>query len=216
MTGRERKSISLRQLVGRVACSAASGVLLFLAHAASAQQPQEPQDPQSGAALQATNPPTGQPPATAPTPGALEQVGRWIDDSVSTAGVGIGKAFQGTIGGFDGIGGQAGTAAKGAADAATSVAKGVAQGAADVATAAVRLPTSRIASGRERCTFAPNGAPDCRGAANALCKSKGFQSGTSIEFENAENCPAEVLMAGRRRTEGDCPVDYFVTKSLCQ
>lgn len=193
-------------------CTAASGVLLVLAYTASAQQPLQPQDPQSGAALQPTNPPTVQPPATAPTPGALEQVGRWLDDSVSTAGAGIGKAFQGTIGGFGGIGGQAGTAAKGAADAASSVAKG----AADVATAAVRLPTSRIATGRERCTFAPNGAPDCRVAADALCKSKGFQSGTSIDFENVENCPAEVLMAGRRRTEGDCPVDYFVTKSLCQ
>jgi hypothetical protein len=132
------------------------------------------------------------------------------------ASAGIGKAFQGTIGGFSGVGAQAGTAAKGAADAATTVAKGVAQGAADVATAAARLPTSRIASGRERCTIAPNGAPDCRGAADALCKTKGFQSGTSIEFENNENCPAEVLMAGRRRAEGDCPVDYYVTKSLCQ
>jgi hypothetical protein len=216
MTGRERKSISLRQLAGPVACVAASGALLLLAYAASAQQPLQPQDPQSGAALQPTNPPTVQPPSTASPPGALEQVGRWIDDSVSTAGVGIGKAFQGTIGGFGGIGGQAGTAAQGAADAATSVAKGVAQGAADVATAAARLPSSRIASGREKCTFAPNGAPDCRGAADALCKSRGFQSGTCIEFENAENCPANVLIAGRERTEGDCPVDYFVTKSLCQ
>jgi hypothetical protein len=216
MTRRERKSISLRHLVGGVVGAAASGVLLLLAHVASAQQALQPKDPQSSAALQPTNPPAVQPPETAPTPGALEQVGRWIDDSVSTAGAGIGKAVEGTIGGFGGIGGQAGTAAKGAADAATSVAKGVAQGAADVATAAARLPTSRIASGRERCTFAPNGAPDCRGAADALCKSKGFQSGTSIDFENVENCPAEILMAGRRRTEGDCPVDYFVTKSLCQ
>jgi hypothetical protein len=216
MTGRERKSIPLRQLAGGVVCAAASGALLFLVHSASAQQPLPPQDPQSGAALQPTNPPTVQPPATASPPGALEQVGRWLDDSVSTAGVGIGKAFQGTVGGFGGIGGQAGTAAQGAADAATSVAKGVAQGAADVATAAARLPTSRIASGRAKCTFAPNGAPDCRGAADALCKSKGFQSGTCIEFENNENCPTEVLTAGRDRTAGDCPVDYFVTKSLCQ
>jgi hypothetical protein len=212
MTGRERKSNSLRQLAGDVVCAATSGALLFLAHAASAQQSLQPQDLQSGAALQPTNPPAVQPPATASPPGALEQVGRWLDDSVSTAGVGIGKAFQGTVGGFGGIGGQAGTAAQGAADAATSVAKGVA----DVATAAARLPTSRIASGRAKCTFAPNGAPDCRGAADALCKSNGFQSGTCIEFENAENCPSDVLIAGRNRTEGECPVDYFVTKSLCQ
>jgi hypothetical protein len=192
MTGRKQKSISLKQLMGRVVCSAASGVLLLLAHGASAQQPLPPQDQQT------TNQPTVQSPGTVPNPGALEQVGRWIDD-------GIGKAFQGTVGSFGG-----------AADAATSVAKGVAQGAADAATAASRLPTSRIASGRERCTFAPNGAPDCRGAADSLCKRIGFQSGTSVDFVNVENCPAEVLMAGRRRAEGDCPVDYFVTKSLCQ
>jgi hypothetical protein len=191
-------------------CWAASGVLLLLAQAASAQQLGQTPDPQSGEALQTTNPPTDQPqpPGPARAPGALEQVGRWMDD----AGAGIGKALQGTIGGFNGVGAQAGTAAKGAADAATTVAKGVA----DVATAAARLPTSRIASGRERCTIAPNGAPDCRGAADALCKTKGFKSGTSIEFENNENCPAEVLIAGRRRAEGDCPVDYYVTKSLCQ
>lgn len=209
MTGRERKSISLKQLFGRVVCSAASGVLILLAHAASAQQPQ---DPQSRVVVQTTKPPTVQPTPAAPTPGALEQVGRWIDDSVATAGAGIGQVFQGTFGGITAAGSI--TAPKGAADAATSVAN-VAQGAADVATAAVRLPTGGIASGRERCTFAPNGAPDCRGAADTLCKKMGYPSGTSIEFENAENCPAEVLMAGRRRAEGDCPVDYFVTKSLC-
>ena len=39
--------------------------------------------------------------------------------------------------------------------------------------------------------------------------------GTSVDFENVENCPAEVLLAGRR-SERDCPVDYFVTRSLCQ
>lgn len=207
MTGRERKIISLKHLAGAGVRSAASGILLLLAHAASAQQPTQAPDPQLAPPLQTTNPQTAQPQATPPSPGALEQVGRWIDDSVSTAGEGIGKAFEGTIGGFGGIGGQAGSAAKGAADAATTVAKGVAQGAADVATTAARLPTSRIASGRERCTIAPNGAPDCRGAAAALCKTMGFKSGTSIDFENAENCPAQVLMAGRKRAEGECPVD---------
>jgi len=174
-----------------------------------------------------TDPPAAPPPAAPPPRGALETLGHWIDSSVSTAGAGISAAWQGTIGGFGGIGGQAGSAAKGAADAAGTVAKGaadVAKGAADVATSAAketagavtRLPTSRIASGRERCTTAPNGAPDCRAAAETLCKSKGFNSGTSVDFENVENCPAAILLAGRKRTENECPVDYFVTRSLCQ
>jgi hypothetical protein len=165
--------------------------------------------------------------STAPAPGTLESVGRWIDSSVTSAGAGIGAAWRGTIGGFGGIGGQASSAAQGAADAATSVAKGaadVAKGAADIASSAAketagavtRLPTAQIASGRERCTIAPNGAPDCVAAANALCKAKGFSSGSSIDFENAENCPASVLVAGRQHVQGECPIEYFVTKSLCQ
>jgi hypothetical protein len=182
---------------------------------------------QFGPEAQNTDPQAVSPPAPAPSRGALETVGRWIDDSVSSAGAGISAAWRGTIGGFGGIGGQANTAAKGAADAATTVAKGaadVAKGAADVATTAAketagavtRLPSSRIASGRERCTTAPNGAPDCRIAADTLCKNKGFNSGTSVDFENVENCPAQVLMANRPRAEHECPIDYFVTRSLCQ
>jgi hypothetical protein len=165
--------------------------------------------------------------SAAPASGTLESVGRWIDNSVTSAGAGIGAAWQGTIGGFGGIGGQASSAAQGAADAATNVAKGaadVAKGAADIATSAAKetagavthLPAAQIASGRERCTIAPNGAPDCQAAANALCKTKGFSSGTSIDFENVENCPTRVLVAGRQHVEGECPIDYFVTKSLCQ
>jgi hypothetical protein len=185
--------------------------------------------PQAAAPVPAAPAPAAPtPPASAtPASGTLESVGRWIDDSVTSAGAGIGAAWRGTIGGFGGIGGQASTAAQGAADAATHVAKGaadVAKGAADIATSAAketagavtRLPTAQIASGRERCTIAPNGAPDCQAAASALCKAKGFSSGSSIDFENVENCPAQVLVAGRQHVQGECPIDYFVTKSLCQ
>jgi hypothetical protein len=194
----------------------------------STQAPAAQSQAQSDPDAQNTYPQTANPTGTAPAPrGTLETLGHWIDSSVSSAGAGISAAWHGTVGGFGGIGGQAGTAAKGAADAATNVAKGaadVAKGAADVATTAAketagavtRIPASRIAAGRERCTIAPNGAPDCRTAADTLCKSKGFSSGTSVDFENVENCPAPVLMANRPRAEHDCPIDYFVTRSLCQ
>jgi hypothetical protein len=214
MTGLEGKHLPRRHLAGgRSLRWMAAGVALLLSLAGAAQGQEQPApnaNPQANA------------PAAAPPPqptGALETIGRWIDNSVSTAGAGISAAWHGTIDGIGGIGGQATTAAKGAADAATTVGRGaadVARGAADVAGTAARLPLSRVVSGRERCTIAPNGAPDCRGAADALCKSKGFASGTSVDFENAENCPAQVLLAGKSPEERNCPIEYFVTKSLCQ
>jgi hypothetical protein len=215
MTELEGKIITPRHLARhRSLPLLAGGLLLLLTFATAAQEQPSAQPPGSY--------PQGNPPTAAPPPqpsGALETFGRWIDNSVSTAGAGISAAWRGTISGIGGIGGQAGDAAKGAADAATTVGKGavdVAKGAADVATTAARLPMSSFSSGRERCTIAPNGAPDCRVAADALCKNKGFKSGTSVEFENAENCPAQVLLAGKSPSERNCPIEYFVTKSLCQ
>jgi hypothetical protein len=242
MMGREGKANSRKRLAtGIQVGSAAAGLLLLACGAASAldgrirdgrsQNPQT-QDAQSqqpvgedaqvreaqASPAQAPNadPQTANPAPAAQPSSPLEAVGRWINNSVSSAGAGIGAAWEGTIGGFSGIGGQAGSAAKGAADAATTVAKGAADVAKETAGAVTRLPTSRIASGREKCGVAPNGAPDCRIAAEALCKGKGFNSGTSIDFENVENCPAQVLLAGRGPSERNCPVDYFVTRSLCQ
>jgi hypothetical protein len=244
MIGFRGKINSSRRLAGGTGICSAAAVLMLLVSTAWAldgrprnvrtqdqtlQDQSVEQSAQGTQEAQAQLPPrdtTGNSPAPPPPSGPLERMGRWIDDSVSSASAGISAAWQGTIGGFSGIGGQAGDAAKGAADAAGNVAKGaadVAKGAANVATTAAketagvvtRLPASRIAAGRERCTTAPNGAPDCRAAADALCKGKGFGSGTSVDFENVENCPAEVLLAGRR-SERDCPVDYFVTRSLCQ
>jgi hypothetical protein len=222
MTGLEGNHIPRRHLArGQSSRWIAAGLCALLSFAAAAQaQPAQNSSPES-------NVPAGPPP---PPTGALETIGRWVGDSVSTAGAGINAAWRGTIDGIGGIGGQAGTAAKDAADAATTVGKGAAdaattvgkgavdaaRGAADVAGTAARLPLSRVVSGRERCTIAPNGAPDCRMAADALCKNKGFASGTSVDFENAENCPAQVLLAGKSAEERNCPIEYFVTKSLCQ
>ena len=216
MTERQGKSIRRADLGRGLKVTGAALVLLWAA-AALAQEPPV----QQGQPGQDTYPQTEQP---AETPaGPLDALGRWIGKSVSTAGAGINAAWRGTITGIGGIGTQAGTAAKGAGEAATTVAKGAADvakgaatGAAEVASTAARLPGSHIATGRERCTIAPNGAPDCRAAAVALCKSKSFNGGTSVEFEDVENCPASVLLAGKRPEERSCPTEYFVTKSLCQ
>jgi hypothetical protein len=62
-----------------------------------------------------------------------------------------------------------------------------------------------IVSGRARCTLGPGAVPDCRLAAEALCRSKGYGSGTVVDFEMAERCPPPY-----------CVMDHYVTRALCE
>jgi hypothetical protein len=148
------------------------------------------------------------PPAPNRQPGLLEALGRWVDDSVSGVGKGFEKAWRGTAT-------QRDEAAKASTEATSNLAKGAVDAAKGTADALGKLGTSRVVSGRERCAIGANGAPDCRPAVEALCKAKGYNSGSSVDFETTERCPAQVLLSGRR-TPGDCPVDHVVTKAMCQ
>jgi hypothetical protein len=141
-------------------------------------------------------------PASTPAPsephGFFDAFGNWVQQGVANAGAGFG-AMVGAVGG------QAGEAAKGAADAARNAAASM-----------TKLPVSGITGGRERCLLAPNGAPDCGGAAAALCRAKGYGGGTSVDFETVEKCPPSYRRAGRNTPEGVCTTEHFVTKALCQ
>ena len=98
---------------------------------------------------------------------------------------------------------------KGAADAA--------KGAADVAVDGVtKLPVGGVASGHEQCIIAGNGAPDCRVAAEALCRARGYSTGTSVDFVTSENCPPPYRVSSRDRPEGVCTMEHFVTRALCK
>jgi hypothetical protein len=139
---------------------------------------------------------------TTPVPsepqGFFDAFGNWVQQGVANAGAGFG-AMVGAVGG------QAGEAAKGAADAARNAAASM-----------TKLPVSGITGGRERCLLAPNGAPDCGGAAAALCRAKGYAGGSSVDFETIEKCPPSYRRAGRNAPEGVCTTEHFVTKALCQ
>jgi hypothetical protein len=130
-------------------------------------------------------------------PGFIDAFGRFIGSGVDNlnSGIGAGLAPLGSV--VD----QAGQAAKGAVDAAANVA---------------RLPAARLIDGRERCLTAPNGAPDCRAAALAMCKANGFASGNSVDFQTTETCPPEILASRRPWPAGACTVENFVTRALCQ
>jgi hypothetical protein len=80
-----------------------------------------------------------------------------------------------------------------------------------------RLATpSTMATGRIICPASPNGAPDCKQAADKLCQGKGYKEGKSLNADSTESCSAKVLIPGRQRKPGDCRTDTFVTSALCQ
>ncbi|WGD53445.1 hypothetical protein QA641_05875 [Bradyrhizobium sp. CB1650] len=75
---------------------------------------------------------------------------------------------------------------------------------------------SSMVSGRVACPASANGAPDCKQAADQLCRSKGYRDGKSLNADSAEKCSAKVLIPGRQRKPDDCRTDTFVTSALCQ
>lgn len=132
--------------------------------------------------------------------GLFGNITRWFEEQASK----LDSHFRGARSEVENFGHEAGIAAK------TTV-----EGAKDAADAVTRLPTTRVVTGHEKCATAPNGAPDCVVAANAICKTKGFISGKSVDMTTAEICPAQVYMAGR--TSGpDCHSETFVSRALCQ
>jgi hypothetical protein len=89
-------------------------------------------------------------------------------------------------------------------------------GAKDAASAIVRWPNTRLTSGRERCEPAPNGAPDCRVAASALCRGKGFHDGQPFDTQSEDVCPSRNVLSGRAPSPGDCRTETFVIRAVCQ
>jgi hypothetical protein len=98
--------------------------------------------------------------------------------------------------------------AKGAIDAVTRLP-------ATVGLPQVGLPSSMV-TGRARCIAAANGAPDCLAATEALCKSKGFTAGNSLDIQSAQRCKAHVWLSGRAAEPTDCTTESFVTRAVCR
>ena len=135
---------------------------------------------------------------TLPTPReTFGAIGRLIDQSISNVGAGVRGAGE-TLGATT--------------DAAGEIAKGVGSAAGTVA----RLPNTNIVSGHELCAAAPNGAPDCTGASEALCKTKGYQHGNSLDITSAFKCPAQMWREGRAPNPQECRDESFVSRAICQ
>jgi hypothetical protein len=132
--------------------------------------------------------------------GFFSAAGRWFEEQAAK----LGSGFKDARRGLEHFGQEAGAAAKTTAD-----------GAKDAADAVVRIPHTRPVTGHETCRIAPNGAPDCIAAADALCKRQGFTYGKSLDMTTAEVCPPKVYMSGRAAA-GECRTETFVSRALCQ
>jgi hypothetical protein len=144
--------------------------------------------------------PKPSPQAQGSEPGFLDSIVRWFDQQTKNFTSNIKDARSGV----ENFSHEAGVAAK------TTV-----EGAKDAADAVARIPTARVVTGHEKCTLAPNGAPDCLAAANIMCKSKGFASGKSADMTTAEVCPAQVYLSGRS-SGPECRTETFVSRAFCQ
>lgn len=132
--------------------------------------------------------------------GFLAAAGRWFDEQFGK----LGSGFQDAQKNVETFGREAGVAATTTAG-----------GAKEAADAVVRIPNTRTINGRETCRVAANGAPDCVAAADALCRSKGFGSGKSLDMTTAEVCPPKVYASGRS-SGPECKTETFVSSALCQ
>jgi hypothetical protein len=94
-------------------------------------------------------------------------------------------------------------------------AKDAAAAAKEAAEALSKLSSTRIVEGRETCTVAPNGSPDCNAAAEKICKAKGFAIGTSADIQTNKKCSVRAWLS-RDSSESACTMETIVTKAACQ
>jgi len=142
--------------------------------------------------------------SAAAEPGFFESVGRWFDQQTDK----LKTTFGGARSTVEEFGHEAGAAARRTVDNAKDAAK-------DAAGVMGSLPSPGFVSGHEKCRIAPNGAPDCGAAADAVCRAKGFKSGSSVDMTTSEVCPPKVWMAGRSSGPG-CHTETFVSRALCR
>jgi hypothetical protein len=173
---------------GRMILTAVLSVALGAATTAWPQQAQpQPQAVPSQQAAPPVGPPSPTPERT--NPGLIEEFGKLLKDSAS----GLTSTLPSPSQALDGLN----SSAKDASDSLKRIAP---------------LSGQTMASGRTLCPAAANGAPDCKLAADQLCKAKGYAEGRSIDIESSQKCSAKAYFSG----QGACRTENFVTRAVCQ
>jgi hypothetical protein len=181
-------------------------LLAFVSLAAA----QEPTPQQYNMPAPEPAPPGAAPAATPSTslptpPEVIGALGRLLNQSINNVGAAANKGVKG-----------AGETLGATSSAAGDLARGVTSGVSDAAGTVARLPLSNVVAGFQRCAIAGNGAPDCGIASVALCRSKGFATGSSIDITSSRKCPSSVWTQGREPAPGECQDESFVSRAMCQ
>jgi hypothetical protein len=197
--GRQRR-------IAIVAICLVAGSLLFSGPSTFAQDAAPPD----------TVAPTPSTPPPASKPGVFESIGRFFDKGAKN----FSEHLRGAKRKMDDLGDDAAANSKEISDQAAKAGKSAAdagKSAVDATKSAVdavaKLPTARMMSGRERCMNAPNGAPDCLAAAEALCRKHGYSTGKSMDFTSAEECPPKSLLGP---AQPECTTVTFISRAMCQ
>jgi hypothetical protein len=203
----------------------AAALSIAAAGRAAAENSQAPAPPVAAAP---TIPPQA-PPGN--SPGFLHQLKVWWDQSIAVFDAKI-KDTRGTV---DDLNKKSSDAAKDAATATQGAMKGAVDATKDAAAATqgamknaldatkdaaaviVRLPNTRVVELHARCETAPNGAPDCATAATNACRGKGFNGGQPLDVRTAEKCDTTpAFQAGQSPGKGECPIESWITRAVCQ
>jgi hypothetical protein len=147
----------------------------------------------------------------ASNPGMFESIGRWLDQGARN----FNDHWRGAKARVDDLNDRAAANRKEMNKRAEEMRRGAAEVTTGAVEAVAKLPGTRVMSGREHCEVAPNGAPDCIVAAEALCRKHGFASGKSMDFTSAEECPARALL-GDRAAAAECKTVTFISRAMCQ
>lgn len=151
--------------------------------------PQQAQPQLQVAPPQQAAPPVPEPAPPADNPGLVDEISKLLKDSAS----GLRSTLPSPGKAFDGLN----SSAKDATDSLKRIAP---------------LSGQSMASGRTLCPPAANGAPDCKLAADQLCKEKGYAEGKSVDIESTQKCSAKAYFSG----QGACRTENFVTRAVCQ
>jgi hypothetical protein len=164
-------------------------------------------------------PPVAAAPSMPPQPppvnksGLLHELGRWWNGSIGF----LGDKMKDARGKFEDLGKKSGDAAKGAAVATQEGMKKTLDVSKDAATTLLRLPNTRVIEVHASCEKAPNGAPDCATAAASVCRGRGFNGGQPLDVRTAEKCDTtQAWQAGQSPGKGECPIESWITRAVCQ
>jgi hypothetical protein len=203
-TMRNKTKTNFRRVTDRKAMASFAAALLLVAATAVAEEvrPPAPITPQQEQSK----------PESKSDSGFFESIGRWFENGFAS----LKNGMKDAKGGIDSLGDKAATTGKTIGEKAAQVGKNAADATKDAVDAVAKLPKTRVVNGRERCEVSPNGAPDCRVAAQSICSAKGLAGGTSMDFVSAEKCPAAVWMNRRKPEPGECVTETFVTRAMCE